>query len=74
MWLEVVVSLEIMSSQYPPPEADGLKKYLCAIVSNVQTQDRCLELLNGISYNYEIATYYERVLVRPFACSGVAMF
>ncbi len=40
-----------------------LNEHLCALVSNVQTQERCLELLNGISYNYDVATYYGRILV-----------
>ena len=46
-----------------PPSSD-LNSLLCALVSNVQTQDKCLELLNGITYNYKTASYYDRILVR----------
>ena len=46
-----------------PAARPNLSRFLCAMVSNVPTQDKALELLNGINYNYEIASYYERVLV-----------
>lgn len=51
----------------------SLDRYLCAFVSNVPTQDKCIELLNGISYNYEIATYYERILVSGWVSKAVSV-
>lgn len=57
-----------MSNQNPPLLHPGpLDGFSCAIVKNIHVKDTCLELLNGISYNYELAERFDRVVVGLFS-------
>jgi hypothetical protein len=52
----------------------NLSRFACAIVTNVRSEGECIELLNSITWNYEAASGYGRVLVSAISTSLTVAF